>query len=137
MVFPLSFAFLPNPMRMRDTDRMQNPVEYQKRENRHDEDQRHQLVIGFRIRVCLRQNVDDGVSNQSPTGQAEQELDQRLEELDIAAFFSDNKDQGSEESDCRDTNSSQNAKPPNLCDSKLWKFGSIRFLGCGRLQKCE
>ncbi len=54
MVFPLSFAFLPNPMRMRDTDRMQNPVEYQKRENRHDEDQRHQLVIGFRIRVCLR-----------------------------------------------------------------------------------
>ena len=60
-------------------------------------------------------DVNYCISHKCTEGQTEEELDNNLEVVFLAAFFCNNEDKGSEESKHWNSDSSKDAESPDLC----------------------
>ena len=79
-----------------------------------DKDQGDKVRIDFGTAICLRQNVDHGISNQSPTAQSIEQIDESLEALFCHALLQADNEDGSKYSNNGDTCSCQDAEAPSL-----------------------
>jgi hypothetical protein len=103
-----------SPMFMSNSTRNEESLNDDECEHCADKDQGDKVRIDFGTAICLRQDVDHGISNQSPTTQSIKQVDENLEALFRHALLQADNEDGSKHSNNGDTCSCHNAEAPSL-----------------------